>query len=187
MSRRPYWCPKTMKRWPCWCPKPILWELNSFLMQTLSFIPKNLHRCWPREWKNSTPVNPLWKYVPPFRFYLNEWLWLGISSHFFINDTRGAFLWDDPDQNQWSKIAQIMLHQMNWWIHSGQGFFSSFDLPQSDLSDLGSLILIWIIPKECTLRFKELKKTRKYWAYSPTVFLFIWSHNETLCSYLFGF
>ena len=52
-SRRPYWCPKTMKRWPCWCPKPILWELNSFLMQTLSFVPINLHRCWPREWKHS--------------------------------------------------------------------------------------------------------------------------------------
>ena len=35
-SRRPYWCPKTMKRWPCWCPKPVLWELSSFFMQTLS-------------------------------------------------------------------------------------------------------------------------------------------------------
>ena len=52
-SRRPYWCPKTMKRRPCWCPKPTLWELNSFLMQTLSFVPINLHRCWPREWKHS--------------------------------------------------------------------------------------------------------------------------------------
>ena len=29
--------------------QPILWELNSFLMQTLSFVPINLHRCWPRE------------------------------------------------------------------------------------------------------------------------------------------
>ena len=27
---------QTMKRRPCWRPKPILWELNSFLMQTLS-------------------------------------------------------------------------------------------------------------------------------------------------------
>ena len=52
-SRRPYWCSKTMNRRPCWCPKPILWELNSFLMQTLSFVPINLHRCWPREWKHS--------------------------------------------------------------------------------------------------------------------------------------
>ena len=52
-SRRPYWCPKTMKRRPCWCPKPVLWELNSFLMQTLSFVPIDLHTCWPREWKYS--------------------------------------------------------------------------------------------------------------------------------------
>ena len=48
-SRRPYWCPKTMKRRPCWCPEPFLWELSSFLMQTLSFVSINLHRCWPRE------------------------------------------------------------------------------------------------------------------------------------------
>ena len=35
----------------CWRPELILWELNSFLMQTLSFVPINLHRCWLREWK----------------------------------------------------------------------------------------------------------------------------------------
>ena len=52
-SRRLYRCPKTMKRRPCWCPKPILWELNSFLMQTLSFVLINLHGCWPCEWKHS--------------------------------------------------------------------------------------------------------------------------------------
>ena len=51
-SRRPYWCPKTINRRPCWCPEPILWELSSFLSQTLSFVPINLHRCWPREWKH---------------------------------------------------------------------------------------------------------------------------------------
>ena len=51
-SRRPYWCPETMKWRPCWCPKRVLWELNSFLMQTLSFVSINLHRCWPREWKH---------------------------------------------------------------------------------------------------------------------------------------
>ena len=52
-SRRPYWCPRAMKRRPCWCPKTIPWELNSFLMQTLPFVPINLHRCWPHEWKYS--------------------------------------------------------------------------------------------------------------------------------------
>ena len=94
-SRRPHWCPRTMKRRPCWCPIPVLatsspgssrfpicrrhigkredpgdevavlWELNSFLMQTLSFVPINLHERWPRERKHSinqerlsTPLNP---------------------------------------------------------------------------------------------------------------------------------
>jgi len=41
-------------RRPCWCPKPVLWELNSFLTQTLSFVPINLHSRWPREWIRST-------------------------------------------------------------------------------------------------------------------------------------
>ena len=59
-SLRPYWCPKTMKRRPCWCPKPVLWELNSFLMQTLSFVPINLYRCWPREWKHSVEKSRLY-------------------------------------------------------------------------------------------------------------------------------
>ena len=30
-----YCCSTKMKRRPCWCPKPILWDLNSFLVQTL--------------------------------------------------------------------------------------------------------------------------------------------------------
>ena len=53
MSRRPYWCAKTMKRRPRLCSKPVLWELNSFLIQMLYFVPINLHRCWPPEWKRS--------------------------------------------------------------------------------------------------------------------------------------
>ena len=52
-SRRPYWYPKTIKRRRCWCSKQTLWELNSFPMQTLSFVPINLYSCWPREWKRS--------------------------------------------------------------------------------------------------------------------------------------
>ena len=46
----------------------------------------------------------------------------------------GAFLWDDPDQDQWSEITRIMVDQMNRWIHSGQGFIGSFDLPWSKWS-----------------------------------------------------
>ena len=61
-SRRPYCCPKTMKRQPCWCPKPILWELNSFLMQTLSFVSINLRRCRPREWTIYWNLSAWWAY-----------------------------------------------------------------------------------------------------------------------------
>ena len=77
-SRRPYWCPKTMKRRPCWCPKPIRWELNSFLMQTLSFVSINLHRCWPREWKHSI-VYGVTRTFPYFGYLTLSWTgsWTG--------------------------------------------------------------------------------------------------------------
>ena len=35
-------CFHMTSRRPCWCPKPILWEMNSFLMQMIPFVPKNL-------------------------------------------------------------------------------------------------------------------------------------------------
>ena len=37
-SRRPYCCSKTIKRRPFWYSKLILWELNCFLLLTLSFV-----------------------------------------------------------------------------------------------------------------------------------------------------
>ena len=40
-------------QWPYWCSKAILWELTSFLVQTISFVPVNLRRCCPSEWKRS--------------------------------------------------------------------------------------------------------------------------------------
>ena len=50
MEGRPYWCPKTMEGRPYWCPKPVPWKLNSFFVQTFSFVPINLDPgCWPRE------------------------------------------------------------------------------------------------------------------------------------------
>ena len=42
-----------------------------------------------------------------------------------INSAKGAFLWDDLDQDQWSEITRVTLHQMSRWIHSGQGFIDS--------------------------------------------------------------
>ena len=78
-SRRPYWCPKTMKRRPCWCPKQILWELNFFLIQTLSFVPINLHRCWPCEWKQSIYLNFHLSVLVPhinWNYWVFTYLWI---------------------------------------------------------------------------------------------------------------
>ena len=50
------------------------------------------------------------------------------------NISKGAFLWDDPDQDQWSEITRIMVDQMNRWILVQSGFIGSFDLPWSEWS-----------------------------------------------------
>ena len=42
-----------------------------------------------------------------------------------INSAKGAFLWDDLGQDQWSEITWVTSHQMSWWIHSGQGSVDS--------------------------------------------------------------
>ena len=47
---------------------------------------------------------------------------------------KGAFLWDDPDQDQWSEITRIMVDQKNRWILVQSGFIGSFDLPPSEWS-----------------------------------------------------
>ena len=50
--------------------------------------------------------------------------------------SKGAFLWDDLDQDQWSEITQIMVEQMNWWIVVQSGFIGSFDQPWSEWSGI---------------------------------------------------
>ena len=46
------------------------WELNSFLMQTLSFVPTLLHKCWPWEWKRSIEIDLFSLFV---LFTQSEW------------------------------------------------------------------------------------------------------------------
>ena len=50
----------------------------------------------------------------------------------------GVFLWDDPDQDQWSKITRIIVHQKNRRILVQIGFISTFDAPWSKWSWSGS-------------------------------------------------
>ena len=54
----------------------------------------------------------------------------------FDLDTKGAFLGDDPDQDEWSEITRIMVDQINWWILVPSGFICSFDLPWSERSQI---------------------------------------------------
>ena len=52
-SQRPCWSSKTKKWRPWWCTKLILWELDSIIMQILSFVAVIKYGCWSREWKSS--------------------------------------------------------------------------------------------------------------------------------------
>ena len=52
-SRRPYLRTKQWIGGHVCTQKKILWELNSYHMLKLSFIPSNLQSCWPCDWKRS--------------------------------------------------------------------------------------------------------------------------------------
>ena len=71
----------------------------------------------------------------------------------FCFDTLVALLWGELDQNQWSKITRIMVHQRNRWICDQSGFIGSFDT--------GYLIWIWT----CIWR--------NHWPYSPQIIILI--------------
>ena len=47
-----------------------------------------------------------------------------LLAYSFASLSKGALLFDGPDQNQWPmKITQIMMYQMNQWILSQSIFF----------------------------------------------------------------
>ena len=84
-----------------------------------------------------------WNPEPEFHWQRihNPVPWI-LNSWHEIQNLKGAFLWDDPDLDQWSEITRIMADQMNRWIlvqsgiHSWQGFIGSFDLPWSEWSPI---------------------------------------------------
>ena len=51
-------CLRVTRSWQPYC-KTILWKCNSFLMQTLSFVPRNLHGCRPIWSKRPNLSNPV--------------------------------------------------------------------------------------------------------------------------------
>ena len=94
---------ETMKRRPCWCPKPVLWELNSFLMQTLSFVPINLHRCSPRERKHSIQVKVSAASLELARIHVRSTHCARASRDEIINSIRSA-LREEKSLKRWIKI-----------------------------------------------------------------------------------
>ena len=52
------------------------------------------------------------------------------QSEFQLRLIRVRSFWSDLDEDQWSKIARIVLHQRSRWIHSGHWFIGSCDAPQ---------------------------------------------------------
>ena len=77
-------------RRPCLCTKKILWELNSFYMLKLYFIPSNLQSCWPRDWKRSIGIAIVWKStnsrsvtIAYVRFVLLCRAWPGTDTHLY--------------------------------------------------------------------------------------------------------
>ena len=92
--------------------------------------------------RSNEPMNPLWERIHQFiwctkiQVISDHWSWSGSSQRNTPIDSTGkataVFLWNDPDQDQWSKMTWTMVDQMNRWIHSGQGFIGLFDLPWSE-------------------------------------------------------
>ena len=87
-----FWCIEfhMTSRRPCLCTKKILWELNSFHMLKLYFIPSNLQSCWPRDWKRSIGIAIVWKStnsrsvtIAYVRFVLHCRAWSGTDTHLY--------------------------------------------------------------------------------------------------------
>ena len=105
---------------------------ESFIDQTCSV---NMVEFWPHSftiqpsWTHACSVTHIWFASAIFRVRS-----FGVI-RIRINDPRSVW---------------VMVHQRNRWIHSGYGFAVSFDTPMIQ-TDLGSLILIQINPKESSL------------------------------------
>lgn len=98
----------------------------------------------------------------------------------------GVFLWDHLDQDQSSRITQLMRIKEN--NESNLVTDSSVPLIHHDRSDLGSLILILVIPKKRTQKLSSLsalcclspsKKARQTRSCRLAI-----KDNQSLCLYI---
>ena len=88
-------------------------------------------------------------------------------------ESKGPFLWYDPDQDQCSEIIWIMVDQMIRWILVQSGFIGSFDLAWSEWSRITDPDPDH--PKERTLESKTLLDYLLIWFFvSGEVYLRTW-------------
>ena len=115
-SRRPYLC-----------TKKILWELNSFHMLELSFIPSNLQSCWPCDWKRSMAwiskttilhVHHTFFQCKLLRLHCTNTTWKCLISPFMedVNKLRRGFLF--PSElgyvSKEFNSRRVRLHKSKW-------------------------------------------------------------------------
>ena len=96
------------------------WDFHLFMTWRLLKISNNFSKTSKQHFEH------FWSYLKDKNF----------SVFWFHLDTKGAFLGDDPDQDEWSEITRIMVDQINWWILVPSGFICSFDLPWSERSQI---------------------------------------------------
>ena len=82
-----------------------------------------------------------------------------------LSSLKLPLLWGDLDQDQWSEITQIMVHQRNRWIHFDRGFIGSFDAPWSEWSWSRSFHHFETLPS--LLRSRFLDVTQKSFPWHP--------------------
>ena len=196
-----------MKRWPCSFPKPVLWELNSFLMQTLSFVTINLHRCWLREWKHRiTTVNKKKKE----HIELREQMWFIVDATITQNQQNPQWLTtiNILDFIKW--CLELKGHTRFDWIRSSwfvQCFWHSADVnsTRSDKDRIPVLtyhnkrntasitfkiqlkitfMIPWILPKnKYTLQLFPISHDLKQWQIKRKITLHAISH----CTEIYGY
>ena len=91
-------------RLPCLCTKKILWELNSFHMLKLYFIPSNFQSCWPRDWKRSIGIAIVWKSSN----------WRSVTIAYVRRFVLHCRAWSGTDTYLYPPLSATYCHVLHW-------------------------------------------------------------------------
>ena len=104
-------------RRPCLYTKKSLWELDSFHMLKLSFIPSNLKSCWPRDWKRSVdhgqrPITACVAFTSLYKYHYSIVL---IASLFKSNKVLTSYFVFDRETMRCSPKMVRYKIEMSWF------------------------------------------------------------------------